>query len=475
MAFQRHRTDSAADETPDGRTPSDPRGRFPRPRAEEPMEPTEPTEAPPAQVSGGQAVPTQSGAPHDDIAPVTAAADPAVESAAVTVTAATTAAAATTASSDAAATAPETAAAAAPEAGQPGEPDEPAGPAGPTDQPADHRLIPWPSARQQIAAGIVVLCVGMAIFLLGHRYLPDAGGFGSLIETALPWFAVPALVLLLTAALVRSWRALVAAALVAAIWAGGYGPMLLPRGPGLPGNLRIVSEDVNGSQAELAAMGPVAAAQNADLVALQDVYSAMQTSAAAQRLDKQYRYRSTEYGFGLWSRYPISAATPVSLGTAPDTGSGDESGLAADATHVVIGALRVVIQMPGDQQLIVYVTHIPQPVLTDQGFAKIRDAAIKRLVPIIAADHSAQVVVVGNLNLAATDREFSQFTSVLGLTSAQSAAGRGFGFDWPAEFPVVRLDDVLTRDVTPVRSVVLPEIQGGQTHRPIEVDLHLAG
>jgi vancomycin resistance protein VanJ len=62
----------------------------------------------------------------------------------------------------------------------------------------------------------------------------------------------------------------------------------------------------------------------------------------------------------------------------------------------------------------------------------------------------------------------------LGLTSAQSAAGQGFGFTWPAEFPAVRLDDLLTRSgVTAVRSVVLPAIGTGKTHLPIEVDLHL--
>jgi vancomycin resistance protein VanJ len=491
VAFQRHRIDpAAADTAPASRQP-DPLGRVPRPRAEEPAAQRQPefhgSTAPDVESHGAdvpRAAAPASGA-ADDLPPTEANAQfqgvPA-QSGPVSAESAHPAVIPSHGAWPEAATpgAPPPQAAAPADhgssAGLPPTPPPAAAPdAAPAPERAEHRHRPWPSARQQIAGGVVVLCVGMAAFLLGHRFLPDVGGLGSLIETALPWFAVPALALLITAALVHSWRALVAAAVVVVIWAGGYGPMLLPRGAALPGNLRVVSEDLNGSPTELAAMGPLAAAQNADLVALQDLYPSMQTHAATAELNGEYRYKSTEYEFGLWSRYPISGSTPVSLGTAADTDTDADGGLAADATHVVIGALRVTLQMPGNVQVVVYVLHIPQPVVTDQGFADARDAAIARLVPIIAADHAARIIVVGNVNAAATDREFSQFTSVLGLTSAQAAAGRGFGFDWPAEFPIVRLDDVLTRGVTPVRSVVLPQIQGGQTHRPIEVDLHVAG
>lgn len=35
----------------------------------------------------------------------------------------------------------------------------------------------------------------------------------------------------------------------------------------------------------------------------------------------------------------------------------------------------------------------------------------------------------------------------------------------------MRLDDVLTRGMQPLRSSVLPSIASGQTHLPIQVDL----
>jgi vancomycin resistance protein VanJ len=53
----------------------------------------------------------------------------------------------------------------------------------------------------------------------------------------------------------------------------------------------------------------------------------------------------------------------------------------------------------------------------------------------------------------------------------QAKAGAGFGFTWPSGFPMVRLDDVLTRGLVPVRSVVLSAVGAPQAHRPIEADL----
>ena len=123
--------------------------------------------------------------------------------------------------------------------------------------------------------------------------------------------------------------------------------------------------------------------------------------------------------------------------------------------------------------LVLYVVHVPQPVLGDQGFAKVRDEAVARLVKAVSADKAPKLAIVGDINVAQTDRRFSDLSSHLGLTSAQAAAGRGFGFTWPAEFPVVRLDDLLLRGGTPVRSVVLPALSGGKSHLPIEIDLHL--
>jgi vancomycin resistance protein VanJ len=275
---------------------------------------------------------------------------------------------------------------------------------------------------------------------------------------------------------VHTRRALIATVAAALAWTALYGPTLLPRGSSAPANLHIFSEDVNGVTSEVAASGTMALAQHADIVALEDVYASVAQSSAVNGLNTAYPYHVTEYEFGLWSRYPIASATPVSLGTtggdsALALGSQSADMAAASSGTPVIGALKATLSMPDGKPLTVYLLHLPQPVLGNQGFAKVRDAALTELVAALKKDDSARLAVIGDVNVAATDRQFSQLTRGVGLRSAQQAAGSGFGFTWPAEFPIVRLDDVLTRGLQPLRSNVLPAIAGGQAHLPIEVDL----
>jgi vancomycin resistance protein VanJ len=331
-----------------------------------------------------------------------------------------------------------------------------------------------PMRRQTSTAIAVVACLAVT-FLVLHRLLPDAGGIGSLLETWLPWVGVPVGVLLVAALIVHTRRAVIATLAAALVWTALYGPALLPRGSSAPQQLRVFSEDVNGKAQEATDSGSMALAQRADVVALEDMYSSVSATSAVNALNTVYPNHVTEYEFGLWSRYPISDPTPIALGTTTsaqgDPLSSTEAGLAASASGVpVIGALKATLATPHGP-LVVYLVHLPQPVLGDQGFAKARDVALTQFVALLKADKSPRIAVVGDINVAATDRQFSQLTGNDGLTSAQQAAGSGFGFTWPAEFPIVRLDDVLTRGLTTLRSVVLPAIAGGQTHLPVQVDL----
>jgi len=333
------------------------------------------------------------------------------------------------------------------------------------------------SMRRQTSMAIAVLGWLAVSFLVLHRYLPDIEGLGSLLETWLPWLAAPILVLLAAAAIVHTRRALIAALAAALVWTALYGPALLPRGSSAPAQLHIFSEDVNGVTAEAKASGTLALSRNADVVALEDVYAGVAQSSAVNALNAGYKYHVTEYGFGLWSRYPISAVSPISVGTAgddPDLSLGVQSAdMAAAATGTpLIGALEATLAVPDGPPLTVFLVHLPQPVLGNSGFAKLRDAALTQFVATLKQNTAQRLAVIGDVNVAATDRQFSQLTSGVGLRSAQQAAGSGFGFTWPAEFPIVRLDDVLTRGLQPLRSSVLPAIGGGQAHLPIEVDLN---
>jgi vancomycin resistance protein VanJ len=73
------------------------------------------------------------------------------------------------------------------------------------------------------------------------------------------------------------------------------------------------------------------------------------------------------------------------------------------------------------------------------------------------------VVLLGDLNGTTDDRAFDPLTSR--LRSAQQVAGAGFGFTWPAGFPVVRIDQILVRGVEPRRAWVLPAT--GSDHLPV--------
>ena len=329
--------------------------------------------------------------------------------------------------------------------------------------------------RRQTSAGIVVLSCFAASFLVLHRFLPDVGGVGSLLETWLPWVGVPVLVLLIAAAVVHTRTALIVTFAAALVWTALYGPTMLPRGSSAAAQLRIFSEDVNGEAREATAAGTMAIAQHAGIVALEDMYSSVSESNAVNALNAAYPNHVTQYEFGLWSAYPILNVQPIALGTTQSAQSlsvgSDSAGLAASASAVpVIGALKATLSTP-DGPLTVYLVHLPQPVLGDQGFAKSRDQALTQFAKVLKADNSARLAVIGDINVAATDRQFSQLARSDSLTSAQQAVGSGFGFTWPAEFPIVRLDDVLTRGLQPLRSVVLPSIAKGQTHLPIQVDL----
>ncbi len=67
------------------------------------------------------------------------------------------------------------------------------------------------------------------------------------------------------------------------------------------------------------------------------------------------------------------------------------------------------------------------------------------------------------------DRALGGITSQ--LHSVQDVSGDGFGFTWPAKFPMVRIDYVLVRGVQPESSWLLPATGSG--HRPVAAGIEL--
>jgi len=103
-------------------------------------------------------------------------------------------------------------------------------------------------------------------------------------------------------------------------------------------------------------------------------------------------------------------------------------------------------------------------VKVDSGFtASRRDESADALGAAIADEQIGKVVLLGDLNGTMNDRALNAITSQ--MRSTQGAAGSGFGFSWPAAFPMARIDQIMVRDIEPVSSWSLPAT--GSDHLPI--------
>jgi vancomycin resistance protein VanJ len=107
----------------------------------------------------------------------------------------------------------------------------------------------------------------------------------------------------------------------------------------------------------------------------------------------------------------------------------------------------------------------------EAGFtARQRDKSADALGEAIAHEKLAQVGLLGDLNGTMNDRALNAVTAQ--MRSTQGAAGSGFGFSWPASFPLARIDQILVKDVEPLTSWTLPET--GSDHLPIAARVKLS-
>jgi vancomycin resistance protein VanJ len=105
------------------------------------------------------------------------------------------------------------------------------------------------------------------------------------------------------------------------------------------------------------------------------------------------------------------------------------------------------------------------------GDTAARDRAVAELAGLVAADPAGRVLVMGDLNTAGTDPVFGRLTG--GLADSREAVRGGFGFTWPAQFPLTRPDHVLSRGVGTLSDQVLAG--GGSDHRAVVVGLRVRG
>ena len=290
---------------------------------------------------------------------------------------------------------------------------------------------PEPWKRGPVLAALALL---LGLVMLLHAEIPDwRWNLGSLAETFLPWLGLLIPVLLAGAWRRRSLAALAALLLPAVVWLNLFGGMLSDKSrPG--GFLTVASENVNAGNPDPAGSARDLAASGADVLALVEL-----TPQAAGRyergLAKAYPYHTLQGTVGLWSKLPLSDTQPIDImdyGPLAQTMPADQK-MASDR------ALRTTVATDHGP-LTVYLAH-PGSVRVNPaaGFwTASRDIGVRALGRAIAADPSKRVVLLGDLNGTMDDRAFAGLAAQ--VHSAQEMAGDGFGFTWPASFPVVRID-----------------------------------
>ncbi|MGW2154220.1 endonuclease/exonuclease/phosphatase family protein [Nonomuraea sp. NPDC001699] len=290
---------------------------------------------------------------------------------------------------------------------------------------------------------VVVVSAAVALALAGHSLIPALGGFTPVLESLLPWMGLAVPLLLLLAVLARSRAAALAALAPGLVWAAMFGSTLLATSPGGPSDLAVGTVNV-GVRNSASGEAVKAIAEDLDLLAAQELTPG---GPAAKQLNKMFRYHYPVSTVGLWSRYPLSETSPL------DVGMGWPR------------ALRAVVSTPKGK-VTVYVMHLAS---ARPGHTASRDASLTHARKLVDADPSKRVLLLGDLNTATTDRGMRGLTPP--LTDAQSVAGDGFGFTWPAEFPITRPDHILFRGMTATKAGVAPAT--GSDHRAAIASLRL--
>ncbi|GGZ50421.1 endonuclease/exonuclease/phosphatase family protein [Streptomyces bluensis] len=301
--------------------------------------------------------------------------------------------------------------------------------------------------------GIVIaaLAVVLALMMVLHVRIPNRiGNLGSLTDTFLPWLGVFVPVLLVLALIRRSATALIAVLLPTAVWLNLFGGLVTDKASS-GGDLTVATHNVNAENPDPSGTARDVAASGADLVALEELTEDA-VPVYEKALEPTYKYHEVVGTVGLWSKYPMNDTKAV------DIKLGWER------------AMRSTVTTP-EGEVAVYVAHLPSVrVKLEAGFtARQRDKSANALGAAIADEPIRQVVLLGDLNGTMNDRALNAVTAQ--MRSTQGAAGSGFGFSWPASFPMARIDQILVRDAEPEASWTLPAT--ASDHLPVAARVKL--
>lgn len=297
---------------------------------------------------------------------------------------------------------------------------------------------------------LVTAAMGGALVMALHAHVPNGfGNLGSLFQTFVPWAGLSVPALLALAAVRRSRLAVVAALAPAVVWVSLFGGMITDK-RAAGGDLTVVSHNVDEENPDPLRTARALAGSGADVLALEEL-STKATPVYERELAARYPYHSVHLGVGLWSKYPLRGVEPVPI--MPWT-----------------RAVRATVDTPSGP-VAVFAAHLASVRVTPSaGFTTARrNESAGKLAEAVQAEVLPRVVVMGDFNGTNGDSALGPVTSQ--LRSAQREAGAGFGFTWPASFPMVRIDQILVKGVSPVSSWTLPAT--GSDHLPVAASLRL--
>ncbi|MFJ3903687.1 endonuclease/exonuclease/phosphatase family protein [Streptomyces sp. NPDC090025] len=330
----------------------------------------------------------------------------------------------------------------------PAAPTEPAEPR-PDDAGAGEARVRAGRRGRLIAGFAVCAALLMALLMALHAWIPNGfGQLGSLFETFLPWAGLSVPVLLALAAVRRSRIAAVAVIAPAVVWGALFHGVLADKGSA-GGDLTVVTHNVDEANPDPAGTARALARSGAHVLALEEL-SARSTPVYERELAAAYPYHSVHLGIGLWSTYPLRQVEPVPI--MPWT-----------------RAVRATVDTP-QGPVAVFAAHLASVRVTPGGFATARrNEAGRNLAEAVRAEKLPRVIVMGDFNGAYEDTALGPLTSQ--LRSAHGEAGAGFGLTWPASFPLVRIDQILVRGVSPASAWSLPATSSD--HLPVAASLRL--
>ncbi|MEV3872846.1 endonuclease/exonuclease/phosphatase family protein [Streptomyces sp. NPDC049906] len=300
-------------------------------------------------------------------------------------------------------------------------------------------------------AVLAVLAVLVALAMILHAQIPNSiGSLGSLNETFLPWLGVFVPLLFLLALVRKSATALIAVLVPAVTWVNLFGGLVTDK-TGTGGDLTVVSHNVNAENPDPAGTARSVAASGAEVLALEEL-TPQAVPVYTRALEDSYPYHKVEGTVGVWSKYPMSDTAPV------------------DIKLGWTRAMRTTVTTP-QGPVAVYAAHLPSVrVKLNAGFtASRRDQSADALGEAISREPLERTVLLGDLNGTMNDRALNGVTAQ--MRSTQGAAGSGFGFTWPAAFPMARIDQILVKDVEPMASWTLPRTTSD--HLPVAARVRL--